>query len=189
MLIKKIVTLTLLLLISSLLISCAGKNISTVQNTDSYLTDLVATEGITEVTSVTNIVIVNEILTNVKWTESKSDDGTVYIYATGKYKDIEKAKKYACLTQFFFLNIFTKNNADWNKSNNNEETITILKEMIKTFFRLTDVNKVQFKFNADGNFQENKDDPYIFNSLVFLGYTINLTGIDKAINLPSIDEL
>ncbi len=201
MIIKKIVTLICITVISSLLISCAGKNssitenvsitenITKVKNTDVYLTAFAPIDKISKITTVTNEEIVNTILTDIKWSENKLADGTIQIYATGKYKDIELVKKYASITPLFFIAILSDEYVEWDKLGDQErtETITLSKETANTFLKLADSSEVIFKFDLKGNFQENKDDKFIFNSLVFFGYTINLSGMDKAMGLPPLN--
>ncbi len=201
MIIKKIVTLICITVISSLLISCADKNssisknnsitenITKVKNTDFYLTAFTPIDKISKITTVTNEEIVNTILTDIKWSENKLADGTIQIYATGKYKDIELVKKYASITPLFFIAIFSDEYVEWDKLGDQErtETITLSKETANTFFKLADSSEVIFKFNDNGDFQENKDDEFIFHSLVFFGCTINLSGMDKEMGLPPLN--
>ncbi len=200
MITKKIFTILCISLISSFLISCAGKNIDTTKNADTILIDMVSETGLIDlanVTTVTNEVVVNTMLTDVTWTHKKADDGTKLILATGKYKNLELAKKYASLTTIFLIAINANSNyTGWEKQNE-EFRITILsiaKQASTHFFnssdtKNSDINEVTLTFNIDGTFKESTEDQLVFNFLVFNGYTINLSGMDKAMGLPPVDEL
>ena len=195
MIFKKIVKLSMITVISSLIISCASKNISVseniskVKNNDVYFTDMIVSKSDLKVDKVTNEKVVNHLLTNIKWTERKSDDGTTEVYATGKYKDIELAKKYASITPLFFIAVFTDKYVEWDKLGDQERTeaITSLKETADNVFKLSNSSEVIFRFNDNGDLQEDKDDKLIFHTLVFFGCTIYLSGIDTVIKLPPLN--
>ncbi len=190
MIIRKMATLLITILVLSLSISCASKEVIAVQNADSILSGLIEPDNNTRVVNLTNKEIVSNIFKRVKWKEKTEDNGTKYIYATGKFIDIEQAKKNAYLTQLFFMVIFSEKGIDWGQA----DPIMYLKYMIgikKTvddLFLLGDTSRGIFKFNESGEIIEPKEKSLLFNFYVFIGYSIALTGIDKALDLPIIDN-
>ncbi len=194
MITKRIVTISCITLISYFLISCAGKDISTTKNANTFLIETTSKNGlidVADVVNVTNETIVNTILTDVVWTQNKADDGTKQIKATGKYKDLELAKKHAALALIF---VTAKGTKEWSPEDGevSEKALSAAKEAVSHFFDESDINnsnikEVTFKFSIDGTFKASRSRLYFFNSLVFIGYSIALTGIDKELGLPTID--
>ena len=190
MIIRKMATLLITILVLSLSISCASKEVIAVQNADSILSGLIEPDNNTRVVNLTNKEIVSNIFKRVKWKEKTEDNGTKYIYATGKFIDIEQAKKNAYLTQLFFMVIFSEKGIDWGQA----DPIMYVKYMIgikkatDDLFLLGDTSRGTFMFNESGEIVEPKDKSLFFNFYVFIGYSIALTGIDKALDLPIIDN-
>ncbi len=190
MIMKKIVTLLCMILISSLFISCVSKEIIYVKNTNSMLSDMVELDNNSQLINHTNEEIIENIITNVKWSETTLYNGKKNIYATGKYIDIEQAKKNAYLTQLFFMVINSKNGIDWDKVDPimYVKYIIGVKKDIDDYFLLGDTSKGTFLFNESGEIQRPREEALYFNFLTFIGYDISLNGIDKVLELPIIDN-
>ena len=179
-------------MISLLFISCISKEIIAVQNADSMLSDMVIVKQDVRIqsTQLTNEEIVNTIMNDVKWSETTLNDGTKYIYATGKYIDIEQAKRNAYLTQLFIMVLNSKNGIDWDKVDPimYVKYIIGVKKDIDDYFLLGDTSKGTFLFNESGEIIQHKEEALYFNFLTFIGYDISLNGIDKLLELPTIDN-
>ena len=190
MIVKKIVTLLSISLISLLFISCISKEIIAVQNADSILSGMIEPDNNIRAVNLTNEEIVNNIITDVKWTEKITDNGTKYIYATGKLIDIEQARKNSYLTQLFFMVISSMGRIDWDKADPIMYTKYMIgiKKATDDLFLLGDTSIGTFMFDESGEIIQPKDKSLYFNFYVFIGYSIALTGIDKALELPIIDN-
>ncbi len=187
---EKTVTLLCMILISSLFISCVSTGITYVKNTDSMLSGMIEHDNNTKIVNLTNKEVINNIITDVKWTGKIIDNGSKYIYATGKYIDIEKAKKNAYLTQLFFMVISSMGRIDWDQADPIMYTKYMIgfKKSTDDIFLLSDTSKGTFMFDESGEIQEPKDRSLLFNYLTFIGYDISLNGIDKVLDLPIIDN-
>ncbi len=197
---KKIVTSILILTILLLSTACTSQEVINVQKAltipEEKLNSLkLITDNISDIAPVTNETVINKIIKNSKWEVVKVDDSTKYVQVTGKYIDVKQAEKYAYLPPIYITKLAGKVNSNDNKSTSdnistidNNQLIQI-KETIAIYLSFANTDKVVFKFTMDGDLIDLQDQSTIFNSLVFNGYVIELSGIAKTLNLLTIDQL
>lgn len=191
---KKIVTNILILTVLLFSVACTSQEVINVQKSltipEERLNTLKkTTDNMSNIISVTNETVINKIIKNSKWKVVKTDNNTKYIQVTGKYIDVKQAEKYAYLPPLYITKLASQiNNSAKQPTIDNNQLIQI-KETIAIYLTFANTDKAVFKFTMDGKLIESKDQSTIFNSLVFAGYVIDLSGIGKTLNLLTVDKL
>ncbi len=191
---KKTVTNIFIVIVLLLFVACTSQEIVNVQKTPTIPKEKLdnikkLTENMSDITPVTNKTVINKILKNSKWEVVEIDNNTKYVQVTGNYIDIKKAEKYAYLSPIYITKLTNQISNNDNKSIIDNSQLIQIKEMVGIYLNFAESNKPVFMFTMDGKLIELKDQATIFNSLVFNGYVIDLSGISKTLNLPTIDQL
>ncbi len=197
---KKIITNILIVTVLLFSVACTSQEVLNVQKAltipEEKLNSLkMITDNMSEVVHVTNETVINKIIKNSKWEVVTIDNSTKYVQVTGKYIDVKQAEKYAYLPPIYIMKLAEKVNGMDNKSTSDNITdidnnqLIQIKETIAIYLTFANTDKAVFMFTMDGKLIELKDQSTIFNSLVFGGYVIDLSGIGKTLNLITVDKL
>ncbi len=191
---KKIVTNVLILTLLLFSVACTSQEVLNVQKAltipEEKLNSLKKiTDNMSDVVPVTNETVINKIIKNSKWKVVKIDNDTKYVQVTGKYIDVKQAEKYAYLPPLYIMKLANKVNGGDNQSTVDNNQLIQIKETVAIYLTFANTDKAVFMFTMDGKLIEMKDQSTIFNSLVFGGYVIDLSGIGKTLNILTVDKL
>ncbi len=191
---KKIVTNVLILTLLLFSVACTSQEVLNVQKAltipEEKLNSLKKiTDNMSDVVPVTNETVINKIIKNSKWKVVKIDNDTKYVQVTGKYIDVKQAEKYAYLPPLYIMKLANKVNGGDNQSTVDNNQLIQIKETVAIYLTFANTDKAVFMFTMDGKLIEMKDQSTIFNSLVFGGYVIELSGIGKTLNILTVDKL